>query len=45
VTEAFAAALTMMPQYEFACEYVGQISAPKDYGTMRLYSLRRSARS
>jgi class 3 adenylate cyclase/tetratricopeptide (TPR) repeat protein len=45
VTEAFAAALTMMPQYEFACEYVGQISAPKDYGTMRLYSLRRLARS
>jgi class 3 adenylate cyclase len=42
VTEAFAAALIMMPGSEFTCEYVGQISALKDYGTMRLYSLRRS---
>jgi class 3 adenylate cyclase len=42
VTEAFAAQLTMQPKSEFTCEYVGQIAAPKDYGTMRLYSLRRS---
>ena len=43
VTEAFAAALTMTPKSEFTCEYVGQISAPKDYGIMRLYSLKRWA--
>jgi class 3 adenylate cyclase/tetratricopeptide (TPR) repeat protein len=42
VTEAFAAALTMTPRSKFSCEYVGQIAAPKDYGTMRLYSLKRS---
>jgi class 3 adenylate cyclase/tetratricopeptide (TPR) repeat protein len=45
VTEAFAAALSMLSKSEFTCEYVGQIPAPKDYGTMRLYSLRRSPRS
>jgi class 3 adenylate cyclase len=41
VTEAFAAELTMLPKSDFTCEYVGQIVAPKDYGTMPLYSLRR----
>ncbi|HET7883270.1 MAG TPA: hypothetical protein VFL55_20455, partial [Acetobacteraceae bacterium] len=41
VTEAFAAALAAQRDSPFVCEYVGQVSAAKDYGRMRMYSLRR----
>ncbi|MGC2460054.1 MAG: adenylate/guanylate cyclase domain-containing protein [Steroidobacteraceae bacterium] len=42
VTEAFAAALATIRDAQFTCEYVGQVPAAKNYGTMRMYSLRRS---
>lgn len=42
VTEAFAAALTTIRDAQFRCEYVGQVPAAKNYGVMRMYSLRRS---
>jgi class 3 adenylate cyclase len=42
VTEAFAAALATIRDAQFTCEYVGQVPAAKDYGVMRMYSLRRS---
>ena len=42
VTEAFAAALTTTLDVQFTCEYVGQVPAAKNYGIMRMYSLRRS---
>jgi len=42
VTEAFAAALVTIRNVPFTCEYVGQVPAAKNYGTMRMYSLRRS---
>lgn len=42
VTEAFAAALATDREHRFVCEYVGQVPAAKHYGTMRMYSLRRS---
>ncbi len=41
-TEAFAAALATTPNAKFTCEYVGQVPAAKNYGTMRMYSLKRS---
>ncbi len=41
-TEAFAAALATVRDVQFTCEYVGQVPAAKDYGVMRMYSLRRS---
>lgn len=42
VTEAFAAALATIRDIQFTCEYVGQVPAARNYGTMRMYSLRRS---
>lgn len=41
-TDAFAAALATTPNAKFTCEYVGQVPAAKNYGTMRMYSLKRS---
>lgn len=41
-TEAFAAALATTPDAKFTCEYVGQVPGAKNYGVMRMYSLRRS---
>jgi class 3 adenylate cyclase len=41
VTEAFAAAIATDPSRGFVCEYVGQVPTAKEYGTMRMYSLRR----
>jgi class 3 adenylate cyclase len=38
VTEQFAARLALEPR-RFACEYVGQVPAAKDYGSMRMYHL------
>ena len=38
VTEQFAARLALEPG-AFACDYVGQVPAAKDYGTMRMYHL------
>jgi tetratricopeptide (TPR) repeat protein len=40
-TEAFAAALATTPDVKFTCEYVGQVPGAKNYGVMRIYSLRR----
>jgi class 3 adenylate cyclase len=38
VTEQFAARLALEPS-GFACDYVGQVPAAKDYGTLRMYHL------
>ncbi len=38
VTEQFAARLALEPN-PYACDYVGQIPAAKNYGTMRMYHL------
>ncbi len=38
VTEQFAARLALQPN-GYACDYVGQIPAAKNYGTMRMYHL------
>lgn len=45
VTEPFAAALVLDSSREFACDYVGRMSAAKDYGLLRMYRLRRSRSS
>lgn len=42
VTEAFAAEVALARSAGYTCEYVGQVPAAKHYGTMRMYSLRRS---
>ncbi|MGC2078068.1 MAG: adenylate/guanylate cyclase domain-containing protein [Xanthobacteraceae bacterium] len=42
VTETFAALLTVIEQKDLVCEYVGLMSAPKDYGRLRTYRLRRA---
>jgi hypothetical protein len=39
VTEHFAAWLALEPGGAFACGYVGQVPAAKDYGTLRMYHL------
>lgn len=39
VTEQFAARLALEPGGAFACDYVGQVPAAKDYGTLRMYHL------
>jgi class 3 adenylate cyclase len=44
VTEPFAAALVLAGAREFACDYVGHMPAAKDYGRLRMYRLRRTAR-
>ena len=41
VTEAFAAALALQTDSAFECEYAGQVAAAKQYGTLRMYALRR----
>jgi hypothetical protein len=43
VTEPFAAALMLDSGHPFTCDYVGHIPAAKDYGSLRMYRLRRSA--
>jgi len=42
VTEPFAAALMLDGHREFACDYVGHMPAAKDYGSLRMYRLRRT---
>jgi class 3 adenylate cyclase len=41
VTEAFAALFTLLEQQDLICEYVGMMRAPKNYGLLRSYLLRR----
>jgi class 3 adenylate cyclase len=41
VTEPFAAALVLAGRNEFVCNYVGHMPAAKDFGRLRMYSLRR----
>jgi class 3 adenylate cyclase len=41
VTEAMAAALALYPASGLRCEYVGYLPAAKNFGSMRMYSLRR----
>ena len=43
VTEAFAALLTLLEHGDLVCEYVGMMKAPKGYGRLRTYLLRRHA--
>jgi hypothetical protein len=45
VTEPFAAALMLGGHREFACDYVGHMPAAKDYGSLRMYRLRRTGAS
>jgi tetratricopeptide repeat protein/adenylate/guanylate cyclase family protein len=40
VTERFAAALLLATRDTFACDYVGDMPAAKDYGRLRMYRLR-----
>lgn len=42
VTEPFAAVLEMQKDHPFACNYVGKIALPKNYGTFPLYRLSRA---
>jgi class 3 adenylate cyclase len=42
VTEPFAAALALDPGHPFACDYVGHLPAAKEYGSLRMYRLRRA---
>jgi class 3 adenylate cyclase len=41
VTEQFAAALELAQNEKLACDYVGHMPAAKEYGRLRMYSLRR----
>jgi class 3 adenylate cyclase len=43
VTEAFAALFTLLEHGDLICEYVGMMKAPKGYGRLRTYLLRRHA--
>jgi class 3 adenylate cyclase len=45
VTETFAAVLAIGSHNEFACDYVGQTEAAKNYGLMRMFLLRRTGNS
>ena len=40
MTEPFAALLAMEAPTDFACDYVGELPAAKDYGEFRMYRLR-----
>ena len=40
VTEQFAAALELDRRHPFACDYVGNLPAAKEYGNLRMYRLR-----
>ncbi|MBU0542007.1 MAG: adenylate/guanylate cyclase domain-containing protein [Gammaproteobacteria bacterium] len=42
VTETFAAVLAIDSNNQFACDYVGQTEAAKNYGLMRMFLLRRT---
>jgi class 3 adenylate cyclase len=42
VTEPFAAVLEMEKDHPFACQYVGRIALPKNYGVYPLYRLSRN---
>ena len=42
VTSPFAAALELASGHAFACDYVGQRPAAKDFGVLRMYRLRRT---
>ncbi len=42
VTEAFAALVTLLEHRDLTCEYVGIMKAPKNYGRLRTYLLRRA---
>jgi class 3 adenylate cyclase len=42
VTSPFAAALELARGHSFACDYVGHRPAAKDYGSLRMYRLRRA---
>src|SRR5208282_5623270 len=44
VTEPFAAALALANTPKFACDYLGHMTAAKDYGPMRMYRLRSTRR-
>jgi class 3 adenylate cyclase len=41
VTEPFAAALVLAGRDDFVCDYVGHMPAAKDFGRLRMHSLRR----
>ena len=41
VTEPFAAALELERNPDLSCDYVGHMPAAKDYGSLRMYRLRR----
>jgi hypothetical protein len=41
VTEPFAAALVLAGRDDFVCDYVGHMSTAKDFGRLRIHSLRR----
>jgi class 3 adenylate cyclase len=43
VTEPFAAALELERHPDLSCDYVGHMPAAKDYGSLRMYRLRRRA--
>lgn len=43
VTDAFAALLALEPNAPFATEYVGRVTTAKDFETIPMYRLRRSA--
>jgi class 3 adenylate cyclase len=40
VTEAFAAALALLPGTPFACDYLGEVDTAKGFGRLSLYALR-----
>lgn len=43
VTETMAAVLALYNSDDFICEYVGNTEAAKDYGTLRMFLLRRGS--
>lgn len=45
VTETFAAVLAIGRNNAFACDYVGQTETAKNYGSMRMFLLRRTENS
>jgi hypothetical protein len=45
LTEPFAAALVLAGRDDLACDYVGHMPAAKDFGSLRMYRLRRAAPS
>jgi len=43
VTEAFAAALALIPGAPFACDYLGEVDTAKSHGRLPLYALRAAS--